>query len=145
VGVSRFYRTAALGGLGGPDFLNGVVAVETDLDPRALKLSVLCEIERELGRERGDDRTAPRTIDLDLVLYGDLTCEEDGLILPDPDIVKRAFLADALLELEPELALPGSGERLRGLATGLLRDGMVLAETFNARLRRVGRPEEETR
>ncbi|MHB8059999.1 MAG: 2-amino-4-hydroxy-6-hydroxymethyldihydropteridine diphosphokinase, partial [Gaiellaceae bacterium] len=106
--ISRFYWTPALGAPdSSPDFLNGVVELETELEPRELKRSVLLEVEGELGRERGAEKFAPRTIDLDLVLQGDVVCNEEGLVLPSPEILERPFIALPLLELEPELVEPG--------------------------------------
>ncbi|MGA9762966.1 MAG: 2-amino-4-hydroxy-6-hydroxymethyldihydropteridine diphosphokinase [Gaiellaceae bacterium] len=137
VAVSRFYRTPALGAPGSPDFLNGVVEIESELEPRELKRLVLLEVEDELGRERGAERNAPRTIDLDLVLHGELVCSEDGLELPAAEILERAFVALPLLELEPKLVLPGTDRPLSELAAGLSSSEMVPAESFNARLRRV--------
>ena len=145
VAVSRFYRTPALGAPDSPDFLNGVVEIETELEPRELKRLVLLEVESGLGRERGAEKNAPRTIDLDLVLYGDLIWSEEGLVLPAPEILERAFVALPLLELEPELVLPGTGRPLRELAAGLSSSEMEPAELFNARLRRVESSRKEGR
>lgn len=142
--VSRFYRTPALGTPGRPDFLNGVVEIESELEPLELKRQILLQVEDELGRERGGDRNAPRTIDLDLVLYGDLVSDEPGLLLPSPEILERPFVALPLLELEPGLMLPGTGKPLRQLAAGLSSEQMQPAELFNARLRRVRRAGEES-
>ena len=139
VAVSSFYQTPALGAPGSPNFLNGVVEIETELKPSELKRLVLLEVESKLGRERGDDPNAPRSIDLDLVLYGDLVCSEEGLVLPAPEILERAFVALPLLELEPELVLPGTDQPLRELAAGLSSSEMVPADSFNTRLRRVER------
>jgi 2-amino-4-hydroxy-6-hydroxymethyldihydropteridine diphosphokinase len=136
VAVSSFYRTPALGSPGSPDFLNGVVEIESELEPLELKRLVLQPIEEELGRERGGDRNAPRTIDLDLILCGDLVYDEEELVLPDPEISTRAFVALPLLELEPELVLPGTERPLRELVQGLSSTEMAPAESFNARLRR---------
>ncbi|MGD0273688.1 MAG: 2-amino-4-hydroxy-6-hydroxymethyldihydropteridine diphosphokinase [Gaiellaceae bacterium] len=144
VAVSNFYRTPALGPAGRPDFLNGVAEIETELEPLELKRSVLQQIENELGRERGADRDAPRTIDLDLILYGDLVCEQEGLVLPAPEILERAFVALPLLELVPDLVLPGTIRPLREFAAGLSSEQMEPAELFNARLRRVDRSGKES-
>ena len=144
VAVSNFYRTPALGAPGSPDFLNGVVEIETWLEPLALKREILLQIEGELGRERGTDRDAPRTIDLDLVLYGDLVSSEKGLVLPAPELLERAFVALPLLELEPDLRLPGTDRPLRELAAGLSSSEMAPAELFNARRRRVERSGKES-
>lgn len=144
VAVSSFYLTPALGSPGSPDFLNGVAEIETELEPLELKQRILLPIEEELGRERSADRNAPRTIDLDLVLYGDLVSHEEGLALPAPEILERPFVALPLLELEPELVLPGTGKRLRELAAALSSADMVPAESFNSRLRRVERTGKES-
>ena len=145
VAVSNFYRTPALGAPGSPDFLNGVVEIESELEPRELKRLVLLDVESALGRERGSEKNTPRTIDLDLVLHGDVVCREEGLTLPAPEILERAFVALPLLELEPELALPGTGRPLRELAAGLSSSEMAPAELFNARLRRAARSSKESR
>jgi 2-amino-4-hydroxy-6-hydroxymethyldihydropteridine diphosphokinase len=144
VAVSRFYWTPALGAPGSPDFLNGVVEIETELEPRELKRRVLLELEDELGRERGAEKFAPRTIDLDLVLHGDVVCNEEGLVLPAPEILERPFIALPLLELEPALVLPGVDRPLRELAAGLSSSEMTAAEPFSAGLRRVERSREES-
>jgi len=144
VAVSNFYRTPALGPADRPDYLNGVVEIETELKPRELKRQILLEIEDALGRERGEDRNAPRTIDLDLVLYGDLVSDEAGVVLPAPEILERAFVALPLLELDRDLALPGTDHLLRKLARGLSSEQMEPAELFNARLRRVERAGKES-
>lgn len=115
LGVSTFYRTDPIGHPNDPRFINGVIAIETRLSAEALKRDVLREIERELGRRRGADPNAPRTIDLDVLLYA-------GAPL-DSNIEQRAFLAWPLLELEPALTL-SDGRPLRALATHLSRAGM---------------------
>jgi len=106
--VSRVFRTPPLARPEQPDFRNGAVLLETDLPPRKLKFQVLRRIERELGRVRGADPHQARTLDLDLVLYADLVLREEGLVLPDPEIRERLFLAIPLLDLDPDLVLPGS-------------------------------------
>jgi 2-amino-4-hydroxy-6-hydroxymethyldihydropteridine diphosphokinase len=90
-----------------PRFLNGAAAVETSLEPRAL-LGVLLDVERRLGRVR-EERWGPRTIDLDLLLYGDAVVDEPGLTVPHPRLRERAFALEPLVELEPELVVPGEG------------------------------------
>lgn len=109
VAISTFYRTQAEGRAGQPPFYNGVVEVVTEMPPAQLKHSVLRPIEEKLGRTRGEDKYAPRTIDLDVLLYDDLVAAEKGLRIPDPQIAQRAFLAIPLCELAPELVLPDSG------------------------------------
>ena len=100
-----------------PRFLNAVAEIDTDLAPRAL-LDRLLEVERELGRERTGPRYGPRTIDLDLLLYGDERVDEPGLQVPHPRLHERAFALAPLAALVPERKIPGNGtvqEALAGL------------------------------
>ena len=100
-----------------PRFLNAVAEIDTDLSPRAL-LDRLLEVERELGRERTGPRYGPRTIDLDLLLYGDERVDEPGLQVPHPRLHERAFALAPLAALVPERKIPGNGtvqEALAGL------------------------------
>ena len=90
--------------------------IETDLDPAAL-LDRLLDVERGLGRVRAE-RWGPRTIDLDLLLYGDRTVDEPGLTVPHPRLHERRFALEPLLDLDPELAIPGRG-RVADLLAGL--------------------------
>jgi 2-amino-4-hydroxy-6-hydroxymethyldihydropteridine diphosphokinase len=114
VGVSSFRETEPVGYLDQPAFLNGACAVETDLSPRKL-LDRLLAVERALGRERGTGpRWGPRTIDLDLLLYGEETVDEPGLAVPHPRLPERSFALEPLLELDPGLHLP-DGRGLQGL------------------------------
>ena len=107
VAVSSLRETEPVGPVEQPPFLNGAVALETELSPREL-LDVLLAVERELGRERRE-RWGPRTIDLDLLLYGDRVVDEPGLSLPHPRLHERRFALEPLAELDPELAVPGRG------------------------------------
>lgn len=110
--VSAFYRTAPLDRPEQEDFLNGVLAADTGLLPRELKFETLRPIEAALGRVRTEDKYAPRTIDLDLLVYGDLVMDEPGLVLPDPEVLERVFLLWPLLEVAPDLVWPGTGRPL---------------------------------
>jgi 2-amino-4-hydroxy-6-hydroxymethyldihydropteridine diphosphokinase len=116
VAVSELRETDPVGVVEQPPFLNGAVALETDLPPREL-LDMLLAVERGLGRERRE-RWGPRTIDLDLLLYGDETIDEPGLTVPHPRLHERRFALQPLLELDPELAIPGRG-RVADLLAGL--------------------------
>jgi 2-amino-4-hydroxy-6-hydroxymethyldihydropteridine diphosphokinase len=118
VNLSTFYRTAPLGRPDGPPFVNGVLELSTRRRPRALK-RLLRKIEQDLGRVRTDDPNADRPIDLDLVLYDELVTGSTDLVLPDPDIRTRAFLARPLLELAPDLVLPGARIPIRDIARTL--------------------------
>ncbi len=111
--VSTFRETEPVGYLDQPPFLNGVVALETALPPREL-LERLLGVERALGRKRTGPRFGPRTIDLDLLLYGAETVEEPGLTVPHPRLAERRFVLEPLAELDPELVLP-DGRAVREL------------------------------
>ena len=108
VAVSAFRETDPVGYLDQPRFLNGAVAVETVLAPREL-LDALLAVERSLGRTREGPRFGPRTIDLDLLLYGDGSFDEPGLTVPHPRLHERAFALEPLAELDPGLDVPGHG------------------------------------
>lgn len=104
---SSLYRTAPVGLAGQPDFINAVVQVRTDLEPEAL-LAALLHVEAEFGRVRRE-RNGPRTLDLDLLLYGNQVQHSDTLTLPHPRLHLRAFVLHPLAEIAPELCLPGRG------------------------------------
>ena len=106
-GVSRVYETEPVGFTDQPPFLNMVVRLETDLGPEVL-LELLRTIEQERGRER-THRNAPRTLDLDILLYDDREIQHPGLIVPHPRMTERAFVLVPLLELDAELREPGTG------------------------------------
>ena len=111
VAVSTLRETEPFGVTGQPPYLNGAVALETELAPREL-LDRLLEIERSLGRERREPsqvRWGPRTIDLDLLVYGDATVDEPGLTVPHPRLHERRFVLEPLAELDPGLVVPGRG------------------------------------
>jgi 2-amino-4-hydroxy-6-hydroxymethyldihydropteridine diphosphokinase len=139
LGLSTFYRTAAIGRPEDPPFVNGVVEVRDVLAPAPLK-ALLARIEEDEGRRRGTDRWAPRTIDLDLLLHGDTVSAVLGLPLPHPDVARRRFVALPLLELAPELELPGSGGRLSAVAEALPPFPMVADEALTRELRRTFAP-----
>jgi 2-amino-4-hydroxy-6-hydroxymethyldihydropteridine diphosphokinase len=101
-GVSTVYRTPALGRPQDPPFMNCVFEVETEHAPRDLKFDVLRPIEQALGRQRQTDRFALRTIDLDLILYGDVILDQADLKLPHPDL-SRWFVCMPIIELAPQL------------------------------------------
>jgi 2-amino-4-hydroxy-6-hydroxymethyldihydropteridine diphosphokinase len=116
VAVSELRETDPVGVTEQPACLNGAVALETERAPRELLESLLA-VERELGRERRE-RWGPRTIDLDLLLYGTETVEEPGLTVPHPHLHERRFALEPLAELDPELVVPGRG-RVRDLLAKL--------------------------
>ena len=117
--VSTFRETDPVGYEDQPRFLNGVVALDVDLSARGL-LDELLAVERELGRDRSaETRWGPRTIDLDLLLYGDETVEAPGLTVPHPRLAERRFVLEPLHELAPDLTLP-DGRAVRELLTPAL-------------------------
>ncbi|MHB8534597.1 MAG: 2-amino-4-hydroxy-6-hydroxymethyldihydropteridine diphosphokinase [Sulfuricaulis sp.] len=105
---SAFYRTAPVGFRAQADFINAVCRLRTGLAPTALMRSLL-EIERAHGRVRDGSPGGPRTLDLDLLLYGDQAVQSAELTLPHPRLHERAFVLYPLLEIEPELVIPGHG------------------------------------
>ena len=107
VGVSDLRETDPVGVIDQPPFLNGAVAIETTLPARAL-LDLLLEIERSLGRVRGE-RWGPRIVDLDLLVYGNEVVDEPGLRAPHPRLHERRFALEPLADLRPELEIPGRG------------------------------------
>jgi 2-amino-4-hydroxy-6-hydroxymethyldihydropteridine diphosphokinase len=104
---STLRETDPVGVVDQPKFLNGVVALETSLSSREL-LEALLSVERELGRTRGE-RWGPRTIDLDLLVYGDEVVDEPGLRVPHPRLHERRFVLEPLADLARDLVVPGRG------------------------------------
>lgn len=107
-GVSSLYVSAPISPVRQPDFLNAAVRMETKLLPTAL-LSLLKGIEAHQGRERTSQRWGPRSLDIDLLLYGGLCIDTPELRLPHPELARRAFVLLPLNELEPALEIPGIG------------------------------------
>jgi 2-amino-4-hydroxy-6-hydroxymethyldihydropteridine diphosphokinase len=105
--VSQIRETEPVGPVEQGPFLNGAVQVGTELAPREL-LDRLLGIEQRMGRVRRE-RYGPRTIDLDLLLYGDEVVDEPGLIVPHPRLKERRFALEPLSDLDPSLTIPGSG------------------------------------
>lgn len=109
VAVSTFRDTEPVGVVDQPRFLNAAVALETELPARGL-LGLLLEVERRFGRVReGMPPQGPRTLDLDLLVYGDSQIDEPGLRVPHPRLHERRFALEPLAELAPDLELPGHG------------------------------------
>ena len=115
--VSSLRETDPVGYLDQPRFVNGAARLETELGAQAL-LAVLLEVERALGRVREGPRFGPRTIDLDLLLYGNELIDEPGLTVPHPRLHERRFALEPLAELDPGLVVPGRGP-LAGLVAEL--------------------------
>ncbi|EBX9480805.1 2-amino-4-hydroxy-6-hydroxymethyldihydropteridine diphosphokinase [Salmonella enterica subsp. enterica serovar Abony] len=114
VAVSSFYRTPPLGPQDQPDYLNAAVALETTLAPEEL-LNHTQRIELQQGRVRKAERWGPRTLDLDIMLFGDEVINTDRLTVPHYDMKNRGFMLWPLFEIAPELTFPDDGVALTQL------------------------------
>lgn len=118
IAVSPFYKSAPVEATG-PDYLNAVAQLDTSLEPYALLLHLL-DIELMLGRKRrglGQKKNAPRNVDLDLLLLGDMIIQSTPLTLPHPRLHQRAFVLKPLLDLAPDIRVPGQGSASTFLET----------------------------
>ena len=106
--LSTNHETDQVGGPEQPNYLNAIAIAETELDPREL-LIVMLEIENKLGRKR-EVHWGPRTIDLDLIVFGDEIIDSETLVLPHPRAHERKFVLEPWLEIEPDAYIPGIGE-----------------------------------
>lgn len=121
---SALYRTAPVGPADQPDYVNAVVSLKTRLSPRGL-LDGLQGIERGHGRRRDGTRWGPRTLDLDILLYGDELVAEPGLQIPHPEMTSRAFVLVPLADVAPRgLRVPGDGDLVK-LLERCPREGMT--------------------
>ncbi|MET4677616.1 2-amino-4-hydroxy-6-hydroxymethyldihydropteridine diphosphokinase [Luteibacter sp. ME-Dv--P-043b] len=107
-GRSRLFSTPPWGQLDQPDFVNAAIAVSTTLTPHAL-LDTLLSVEQAFGRVREGERWGPRTLDLDLLAFGDATIADDRLTVPHPRMTERAFVLLPLADIAPAAVLPGLG------------------------------------
>jgi len=120
---SSFYRTKPLGPQNQPDFLNAAVALDTLLPAEQL-LDETQAIERNQGRERKDQRWGPRTLDLDIMLYGDRVIDTDRLTVPHYGLKEREFMLYPLAEIAPDLVFP-DGETLADCLKRVPENGMA--------------------
>ena len=111
VRASSLYDTEPVGEVEQPNFLNAVAQLDTELTPRQLLWNLML-IEKRLGRVRTQQRWGPRAIDLDLLLYGSVIIGEPDLKVPHPELTRRSFVLVPLVELDPLLVHPVSGETL---------------------------------
>ncbi|MCK5362228.1 MAG: 2-amino-4-hydroxy-6-hydroxymethyldihydropteridine diphosphokinase [Gammaproteobacteria bacterium] len=126
---SPLYRNPALGPGRQPDYVNAVAAIETRLAAHEL-LDALQAVEANQGRVRGSNQWAPRTLDLDLLLYGDSELGDECLTVPHPRLAQRAFVLKPLLDIAPNLDVPGLGPVT-----------MLLSKLSEASLQRIGETE----
>jgi 2-amino-4-hydroxy-6-hydroxymethyldihydropteridine diphosphokinase len=136
-GISTFYRTKPLDRPEQPGFYNGVVRIDTGIGAKDLKNHIIKKIEKDLGRRRSADKSAPRTIDLDILVFDSLVVHDRDLHIPDPDIEKRPFLAVPLYELDNELIVPGSGRPIREIAEQFRDHDMEPLDEYTEKLRRM--------
>ena len=121
--ISSFYQTAPVGPVEQPDFLNAVVALRTTLPPQQL-MAALLRIEQQRGRDRSASvPKGPRTLDLDLLSYGDAVMETPTLTLPHPSLAERKFVLAPLMEIAPQWRHPVSGKTAVVLLSELLQRG----------------------
>ncbi|MFZ0789027.1 MAG: 2-amino-4-hydroxy-6-hydroxymethyldihydropteridine diphosphokinase [Chromatiaceae bacterium] len=129
---SPLYRTAPVGPADQPDYVNAVVRIKTRLSPRGL-LEALQAIERAHGRQREGTRWGPRTLDLDILLYGEERLAEPGLHIPHPEMGNRAFVLVPLADVAPRgLQVPGVGS-LAWLLEHCPRQGVIPMESIERR------------
>lgn len=133
--TSAVYMTEPLRHKSDPKFYNCVIKIDTDIEPVKLKTDVLKAIEEKLGRKRSKDKYAPRTIDIDIILYGNSRFSTKNLVIPDPNISKRSFLAIPLCEVEPDLILPSLDASIREIACRFRNHRMIQLKEFTRALR----------
>jgi 2-amino-4-hydroxy-6-hydroxymethyldihydropteridine diphosphokinase len=128
---SSLYSTAPVGFADQPRFVNAVVALETELAPLVL-LAGLLAIEQEFGRERTAGlQNGPRTLDLDILLIGDLTINEPELEIPHPRLAERAFVLIPLNEIAPQVVVPGHARTVQQLLASLRLDSNAVVPVIN--------------
>ena len=125
--MSSFYETEPWGIKEQPDFVNAVMGVETELPPKAL-LAHLKSVEAGMGRENAE-RWGPRTVDLDIIFYGGLVMDEDGLTIPHPAAHERAFVMVPLAEIAPDFVHPIIGKSVSDIAKSLDKSGVKKLES----------------
>lgn len=117
--VSPVYQTRPVGTVDQPDFYNAAAEIETDLSAAALKTQVLAEIEQALGRVRTSNKNAPRTIDLDIVLFGSEMLDLGRRHIPDPDLLTYPHVAVPVADLAPQFVHPETGQTLQEIVQGM--------------------------
>lgn len=124
---SSLYRTKPVGVADQPDFINAVAGFDTQLSPHDV-LQALQEIENRYGRVRGGVQWGPRTIDLDILLYGNRVIDMQALTIPHPRMPERTFVLVPLAEIAPDLVIPAQRDTVRDMLALLDDSGVSLVE-----------------
>ncbi|MBN1697052.1 MAG: 2-amino-4-hydroxy-6-hydroxymethyldihydropteridine diphosphokinase [Spirochaetales bacterium] len=134
--ASTFYMTQPLKRRKQHHYVNGVILIETGVEPKKLKYEILRFIEESCGRKRTADKYSSRPMDLDILLYDEMVSEEADLVIPDPDIGKRPFIGLPLFELAPRLILPDTGIPLADIAASMNGETMRPANELTAAIKK---------
>ncbi|KAA3605633.1 MAG: 2-amino-4-hydroxy-6-hydroxymethyldihydropteridine diphosphokinase [Candidatus Scalindua sp. AMX11] len=134
-GISTFYRTKPLLGRRQADYLNGVWQIQVSMTAQDLTFKILKQIEMDLHRIKTADRYTSRTIDLDLLLYGDHILKDRDITIPNQDIYTRPFIAFPLFELDPNLTLPDTNTPISILLNSLSKEDLRPDIRFTEQLR----------
>ena len=136
VAVSSIWETAPVGYTEQPNFLNGATIIETDLSARRLKATVLAAIEATLGRVRTSNKNAPRTMDIDIILFNEDVFTLDGRQIPSPELLERSFVAIPMAEIAPSYRHPITKQSLAQIAAEFEEDRrtMIRRPEFEARM-----------
>lgn len=135
--TSTVYLTEPLLNKSQHKFHNCVIKIQTDIEPQKLKTDVIKVIERKLGRRRSKDKYESRAIDIDLIAYGNLQLTTKDLVIPDPEIEERPFLAIPLYELEPKLILPAINKPIKEVAKRFESHHMVPLREYTEELQNI--------
>ncbi len=134
--ISTVYCTEPEGRPEQPLYFNCVLTVECELAPHDIKLHILRQIEKDMGRTRSSDKYAARSIDLDLIAYDDISLETGELTLPDPLIAVRPFLAIPLAEIAPDFVLPDKGIPMKEIASAMAAGKMKALPEYTDLIRK---------
>jgi len=123
--VSTVWESAPVGLVDQPNFLNAAVLLETEFSAQALREQAIAEIEAALGRVRTENKNAPRTIDIDIMLFNRDVLQVGRRHIPDPEILERPFVAIPLAEIAPDYIHPETGQTLQQIARPMWWDGIT--------------------
>ena len=124
--VSSVWESAPAGLTEQPNFLNAAVLLETSLEAQVLREQAIAQVEMALGRIRTENKNAPRTIDIDIMLFNHDVLQVGRRHIPDPEILERPFVAIPLAEIDPDYVHPETGQTLKQIAQPLQRGGITL-------------------